>query len=83
MGSWGACARSFLTDIGGRVMQVTGNPRAMEFLRHRVSIEIQHGNAAAMMGTVENSKDWNNFFLKSLLLLLCFKPFASMVCLEL
>ena len=65
MGSWGACARSFLTDIGGRVMQVTGNQRAMEFLRQRVSIEIQRGNAAAEMGTVENSKDWNNLFLLS------------------
>ena len=65
MGSWGACARSFLTDIGGRVMQVTGNQRAMEFLRQRVSIEIQRGNAAAVMGTVENSKDWNNLFLLS------------------
>ena len=65
MGSWGARARSFLTDIGSRVMQVTGNPRAMEFLRQRVSIEIQRGNAAAVMGTVENSKDWNNLFLLS------------------
>ena len=63
MGSRGARARSFLTDIGGRVMQVTGNQRAMEFLRQRVSIEIQRGNAAAVMGTVENSKDCNNLFL--------------------
>ena len=46
-------------------MQVTGNQRAMEFLRQRVSIEIQRGNAAAVMGTVENSKDWNNLFLLS------------------
>ena len=29
MGSWDARARSFLTDIGSRVMQVTGNPRVM------------------------------------------------------
>ena len=65
MGSWGARARAFLTDIGSRVMQVTGNPRAMEFLRQRVSIEIQRGNAAAVMGTVENSKNWNNLFLLS------------------
>ena len=65
IGSWGARARSFLTDIESRVRQVTGNPRAMEFLRQRVSIEIQRGNAAAVMGTVENSKDWNNLFLSS------------------
>ena len=47
METWGARARSFLTDIGGR----------------RVSTEIQHGNAEAVMGTVENSEDWNNLFL--------------------
>ena len=57
MGSWGAGARSFLTEIGSRIKQATGNVRSMEFLCQRVSIEIQHGNAAAVMGTVESPKD--------------------------
>ena len=65
MGSWGAGARSFLTDVGSRVKRATGNQRAMEFLRQRVSIEIQRGNAAAVMGTVENSKEWTDLFLLS------------------
>ena len=38
--SWGADAKAFLTEIGSRVKQATGNARAMEFLRQRVSIEI-------------------------------------------
>ena len=63
MGSWGAGARAFLTDVGSRVKQATGNPRAMEFLRQRVSIEIQRGNAASVMGTVDNAKDWSALFL--------------------
>ena len=29
----------------------------MEYLRQQVSIEIQRGNAAAVIGTVENSKE--------------------------
>ena len=65
MGSWGAGARSFLTDVGSRVKRATGNQRAMEFLRQRVSIEIQRGNAAAVIGTVENSKEWTDLFLLS------------------
>ena len=63
MGSWGAGARSFLTEIGSRIKQVTGNVRSMELLRQRVSIEIQRGNAAAVMGTVESPRDWDDLFL--------------------
>ena len=65
MGSWGTGAKEFLSDIGNRVRQATGNARAMEFLRQRVSIEIQRGNAAAVMGTVESSKEWDSIFLLS------------------
>ena len=59
MESWGAGAKSFLTDVGSRVKRATGNPR------QRVSIEIQRGNAAAVIRTVENSKDWTDLFLLS------------------
>ena len=33
MGSWGAGAKAFLTDVGNRVKQATGNQRAIECLR--------------------------------------------------
>ena len=54
MGSWGAGARAFLAEVGTRVKQATGNVRSMEFLRQRVITEIQCGNAAAVMGTVDS-----------------------------
>ena len=57
MGSKEVAAKAFLTEFSGRVKQVTGNARAMEFLRQRVGIEIQRGNAAAVMGTVDSSKE--------------------------
>ena len=63
LGTWGAGAKTFLAEVGSRVKQATGNVRSMEFLRQRVSIEIQRGNAAAVMGTVDNPKDWNSLFL--------------------
>ena len=62
MGSWGADANPFLTEIGSRVKQATGNARAMEFLRQRVSIEIQRGNTPAVMGTVDDPKEWSSPF---------------------
>ena len=65
MGSWGAGAKSFLMDVGNRVKRATENLRAMEYLRQRVSIEIQRGNAAAVIGTVEYSKEWTDLFLLS------------------
>ncbi len=37
----------------------------MEFLRQRVGIEIQRGNAAAVMRTVDNPKEWDILFLLS------------------
>ena len=64
-GSWGADAKAFLTEVGSRVKQATGNARAMEFLRQRVSTEIQRGNAAAVMGTVDDPKEWSSLFLLS------------------
>ena len=55
------------TQQGDRYHVLTGteNERGMEFLRQRVSIEIQRGNAASVMGTVDNPKEWNNLFLLS------------------
>ena len=60
---WGAGAKAFLAEVGTRVKQATGNVRSMEFLRQRVSIEIQRGNAAVVMETVESSKEWDGLFL--------------------
>ena len=56
LGSWGAGARAFLTDVGNRVK------RATEFIGQRVNIEIQRGNAALVMATTDNLKDWSDLF---------------------
>ena len=50
-------------EIGSRIKQATGNVWSLEFLRQYVSIEIQRGNAAAVMGTVERPRDWDGLFL--------------------
>ena len=65
MGSWGAGAKAFLAEVGTRVKQATGNARSMEFLRQRVSIEIQRSNAAAVMGTVDSPRNGKTCLLLS------------------
>ena len=62
LGSWGSAAKTFLSDIGRRTEQATGRERSSEFLRQRISMEIQRGNAASVMGTAETSKDWDKYF---------------------
>ena len=63
LGNWGLAARTFLSDIGRRIEQVTESERASELLRPRISMEIQRGNTASVMGTAETSKDWDKYFL--------------------
>ena len=63
LGSWGPVARTFLSAIGHRIEQATGRERSSEFLRQRISMEIQCGNAASVMGTAETSKDGDKYYL--------------------
>ena len=71
LSSWGPAARTFLSNIGRRIEQAMGRERSSEFLRQRISMEIQRGNAASVMGTAETSKDWDKYFFT---FILTFKP---------
>ena len=44
-------ATAFLKDLGGRIAAVTKERRAVEFLLQRISVAIQRGNAACVLGT--------------------------------
>ena len=61
-GSWGAEARSLIAEIAGRIFDRTGEARAEKFLRQRISVEIQRGNAASVLGTVDKPKGCDDFF---------------------
>ena len=66
-GSWGPSAVDILGQIGERIKEHTGDLRTMEFLRQKVSTEIQRGNAVSIMGTVEQPHNFDSpFFLLSL-----------------
>ena len=51
LGALGEEATAFLKDLGGRIAAVTKERRAVEFLLQRISVAIQRGNAACVLGT--------------------------------
>ena len=51
LGAWGPSALAICAEIGGRIAARTGDPRATSFLRQRMDIAVQRGNAAAVVGT--------------------------------
>lgn len=54
-GPWCKEALSFVTELGKRVEEATGEIRSTQYLRQRVSVAIQKGNAASVMGTIPTS----------------------------
>ncbi|XP_055354800.1 uncharacterized protein LOC129600343 [Paramacrobiotus metropolitanus] len=48
--AFGPETTGLLNVLGKMIQQQSGEPRALEFLRQRISIEIQRGNAASIMG---------------------------------
>ncbi|XP_055336340.1 uncharacterized protein LOC129586883 [Paramacrobiotus metropolitanus] len=54
-GSFGSSAKKLVKEVGKRVELQTGEIRSHEFLKQNISLAIQRGNAASVMGTVENA----------------------------
>jgi len=52
LGALGAGAVELLHELGRRITESTGEHRAMEYLLQRLSVAIQCGNAASVLGTV-------------------------------
>jgi len=49
---WGPSALKICAEIGGRIANRTGDKRSFAFLKQRLGIAVQRGNAAAVVGTV-------------------------------
>ncbi|CAH2217619.1 jg135 [Pararge aegeria aegeria] len=52
LGLWGPEARALFKELSKRVIESTGDPRAGSYLGQRLSLAIQRGNAASILGTV-------------------------------
>jgi len=51
-GAWGPEAMAFISELGRRIVVATGDPRSTAFLRQRIDVALQRGNAASVMGTL-------------------------------
>lgn len=52
LGGPGPATKTLLSTVGQLVQEATGCPRAAEFLLQKLSLDVQRGNAAAVMGTM-------------------------------
>ena len=53
LGSYGESADAFIRELGRRIAVITGEKRATDFLRQRISVAIQRGNAACILATAD------------------------------
>ena len=52
LGGPGPRTKQLLDKVGDLLERSTGDPRSGEFLRQRLSLDIQRGNAASVLGTL-------------------------------
>ena len=62
LGHWGPAAIKLVTEIGHKIKLKSFEPRATEFLKQRLSICIQRGNACSVLGTVGHTKAMDEVF---------------------
>ena len=62
MGAVGKDGLSFLKELGTRIMTVTQERRSFEFLMQRISVAIQRGNAACILGTLPSASELDDIF---------------------
>ena len=56
-GAMGTDALDFFADVGGRIRAVTQEAQARAFVIQQVSVALQRGNAAAVLGTMGGHLD--------------------------
>ena len=62
MGAWGHSSLKFVQEIGERITLASGDKQAKYKLLQNISIEIQRGNIASVLGTLPSPKSFNQLF---------------------
>jgi len=62
-GVWGEDGLRWVRQIGTRITATTGEKRATSFLFQRMSIAVQRGNVASILGTMPQGKTFKEIFL--------------------
>ncbi|KAF2883374.1 hypothetical protein ILUMI_22787 [Ignelater luminosus] len=63
LGPWNNSARNFVNELGHRMMVATGDARSKQFFIQHITLAIQRGNAASVMGTFSPSAAMEKIFL--------------------
>ena len=62
LGPWGPSTRRLINKISSRLIEASGDQRAGHYFAQRISIAIQRGNAASLLGTLPSDGDLNQIF---------------------
>ena len=62
MGAWGQSSLKFVQEIGDRITVASGDKQATYKLLQNISLEIQRGNIASILGTLPSPKSFNQLF---------------------
>ena len=62
LGAIGQEAFAFFQDLGRRIFANNAEPRSFQFLMQRLSVTVQRGNAACVLGTVSSSRGLDDIF---------------------
>ncbi|XP_055343517.1 uncharacterized protein LOC129591748 isoform X2 [Paramacrobiotus metropolitanus] len=62
-GPWSDGTKLLVQKVGNGIVIATGQKRAKEFFRHRLSIQMQRGNAICVMGTIPEQDSIEKVFL--------------------
>ena len=53
MGVFGQQSLAFIKELGRRLMYVTEDPNSLQYLLQRLSVAVQRGNAASVLGSLD------------------------------
>jgi hypothetical protein len=62
MGSWSSDSIKFIKEVGSKLQQQCGDKRSKFYLYQKLSLAIQRGNAASILGTIPPSRPLNEIF---------------------
>ncbi|KAL5516416.1 hypothetical protein EMCRGX_G001731 [Ephydatia muelleri] len=66
-GVFGPKTTEFLKELGLRLRQVSGEANSFAYLTQRLSVAIQRGNAASVLGTIKMDSEEEEFLVLKLL----------------
>ena len=64
MGAWGNSSLKFVQEIGERIKMASGDQQATFKLLQNISLEVQRGNIASILGTLPTPKSFNQLYYK-------------------